>query len=1050
MTTPIYWFVYGSLFRIADATVKATFLLALVAAAVLLLRRSSASIRHLVWALGLGAALVLPLSSWIPRWRVPYTVPPTYSRPLPEEVPPAQAPQPMPKVAVVGPQAVAGAVPATGPQRGARPRTAPSPVSAPARISRPADTTPATIPWATGVLLVWAGGVIFVLAQLAQGLLLVRRLARASVPITTGPLADAARAATNTMGVRQPVALRLAASAGRVSVPLTYGAWRPVVVLPADAPAWPAARIGAALLHEMAHVRRHDWALQIVAHGVRAAYWFDPLVWLAARRLRAEAEAACDDLVLGAGLSAPDYARHLLDVALGARRSQGAGWGAVAMAQNPKVEGRLRAVLAQNPRRPVTRKAAAGLLAAALLLALPLGALRLVAQGEAVPDADRLQLSGDFTLRYAATITDQTTEAEQFRQYQQLRADYTRELQKDPYFQPVPADYYAPFSYFQSRRPKTRRVVLTVSADNGRLLWRKEEDGHTEALLYDGTSGTQHFTDGHAGRVEPGLKFSGMSDCPLPGVGLPHVPLFKGATLANSAGTSQTWQALSPYLGGEIERGKVIYMQSQARMVSEAGMWKALDVDTGSQRFRFLQHQRFGGMWIASHMLFTKYQEEPVPASPGAFTSIEAIQYYIAAHRTPTSACEYRLLSANDTPLDMSASGMRAVSAAPLSRDMPASKDGDLDSLEVQEALHLRFHLQAWAMTQKTALQQLARGGSGARAAVPFLDSSLSGLPLPLWSGDPRPNHVWDGDPRVGHKGQKPLFTMIIMDNPWGGRLSTAEDFETARSDNKGSVHVALWGSGRITRGSREIVPAFYGVDGVASMAGDGPASPVHKAEQVVLGGADAQYRLAWGLYRTYEARTHRSRNKPWTFGPPAALDGAILHMQAAVAQRPGEWWWQESLGFFLTCRHRWAEAVPHLRRAREGLDASGSVHVIRRAAANGNDSQGPAYNSLYALCDSFVRGGDHKDAALHYLQSLVAAEGDAYADAGRYREAAERYREALQFDSLTSYVLFAQGDALRRAGRRAEARATWKRILSIDPPRTYYYARVRERLARR
>jgi len=214
MTTPLYWFVYGSLFRLADATIKATFLLALGAAAVLLLRRSSASVRHLVWALGLGAALVMPFSSWMPHWRVPYTAPPTHSQPLPEEVPPMQAPQPAPRVAAAGPQSVAGVVPATAPQEAAGPQAAPPPVPVSAPVARPADVTATPVPWTAWVLLVWAGGVALVLAQLAQGLLLVRRLARASVPITDGPLADAARAAADTMGVRRPVALRLAGRAG--------------------------------------------------------------------------------------------------------------------------------------------------------------------------------------------------------------------------------------------------------------------------------------------------------------------------------------------------------------------------------------------------------------------------------------------------------------------------------------------------------------------------------------------------------------------------------------------------------------------------------------------------------------------------------------------------------------------------------------------------------------------------------------------------------------------------------------------------------------------
>lgn len=816
MTTPIYWFVYGSLFRIADATVKATFLLALVAAAVLLLRRSSASVRHLVWALGLGAALVLPLSSWVPHWRVPYTVPPTHSRPLPQEVPPVQTPQPMPKATAPSPQAMVGAVPATAPQEAEGPPAAPPPVSVLAPVSRPADTTSTPVPWTAWVLLVWAVGVVFVLAQLAQGLLLVRRLARASVPITTGPLADAARAAANTMGLRRPVALRLAASAGQVSVPLTYGAWRPVVVLPADAPAWPAARIGAALLHEMAHVRRHDWALQVMAHAVRAAYWFDPLVWLAARRLRAEAEAACDDLVLGAGLSAPDYARHLLDVALGARRSQGAGWGAVAMAQSPKVEGRLRAVLAQHSRRPVTRKAAAGLLAAALLLALPLGALRLVAQGQAipdalrlvaqgqaVPDADRLKLSGDFTLRYAVTITDQTTVAEQFRYYQQLRAGYTRRIRKDPYLQPDSPEFYAPFSYFRSQRPKTRHVVITVSSQANRLFYQTVEGGDTYAQIYDGHN-TQAFRPGYAGPINPGRQIV-MNECPLPAVGLPFLPLLKNTARVSSAGMRETWQSAIVEDGVVQGQNEPYYTGGLVHAVRNAGEWKLLNTDNIDQRWQFLQHQRFQHLWIASRMRLIKYDTDAPLPPKGKYRTIQAWMAWFKTVRKPSEFSEYRLLSASQVPYDL-----RAL-LKPLPRNRPSAPP-DMDSL-VREALHLRYHLQDWALTHKALLQQMAQGAQ----AAPQVDASLRALPFPLWAGDPRPNHIWDGDPRIAHNGPKPLFTAERL-GPSGG----AGDFAQARSRNSGPVHIILWASGRITRGGREIVPAFYREDGAANMAGDG------------------------------------------------------------------------------------------------------------------------------------------------------------------------------------------------------------------------------------
>ena len=833
MATLIYGSASFLMYTMLDATVKASLLLALVAAIAILSRRTSASFRHLMWTLGLGCALCLPLLSRnLPHWRVPVTTLPTHSRPAAEEAPPlADALQPAPqKAASASPTDQTGHLSAAAPPSSpAEPQTV---VQPPARVpdltARPSIAPAPQVPWTAWALMVWLGGTVLMLAQLAQSLFLVRRIAWTCAPIAFGPVVDAATATAETMGVGRPLVLRQTSSPGRVTVPFTYGLLRPVIVLPAETSQWPKERLRAALLHEMAHVRRHDWPLQVMAHIACALHWFNPLVWLAVSRMRAASEAAADDLVLSVGMPAPEYARHLLDVALSARQARRISQGAVAMAQSPKVEGRLRAVLTQGlSRRPVTRRAAAGFLAVAILMALPLAALRLAAHGEAVPAAEHLQIQGDFTLRFAATITDTQSTQAQFHEYQRLRADYRRELGKDPYMQPVPPEFYAPFSYFKGRRPTTRHVVLTVSAQGGKLLWRSEENGHTFALVYNGKDGTQLFSDGHAGRVEPGLQFPEMADCPLPAVGLPYIPLLKGATLINSSGAEQTWQAEAPLEGAEVEQGKALYTSARTQVVDAEGTWKVLDVDSSDQRFQFLQHQRFQGLWVASHMTLTRYTTANLSTNSPHFSSEEEFIAFIDAHRTPTSVCQYRLLSASAVPLDLSGLGMHRVSAA--NPSAPDAQDQQLDDLYVQEALHLRYHLQEWAEGQKPLLRQLAQAQPVAQAIL-RISTSLNSLPFPLWQGDPRPNHYWDGDPRVGHKGQKPLF---VAERPSPQDLITAHDFEVARSRTPGASHVILWASGRITRETlqketrlqrqQEIVPAFFGADGTSNMAGDDP-----------------------------------------------------------------------------------------------------------------------------------------------------------------------------------------------------------------------------------
>src|SRR6185436_12274721 len=76
---------------------------------------------------------------------------------------------------------------------------------------------------------------------------------------------------------------------------VTWGSIRPTVLLPFGAEGWSDERIRVVLTHELAHIRRHDWVVQILAELVRCTYWFNPLMWWVCSRLRQEGERACDD-----------------------------------------------------------------------------------------------------------------------------------------------------------------------------------------------------------------------------------------------------------------------------------------------------------------------------------------------------------------------------------------------------------------------------------------------------------------------------------------------------------------------------------------------------------------------------------------------------------------------------------------------------------------------------------------------------------------------------------------------------------------------------------
>ena len=133
--------------------------------------------------------------------------------------------------------------------------------------------------------------------------------------------------------------------------------------------------------HELAHIHRHDWIVHLASALLRAAYWFNPLVWIACRQLRLESEQACDDAVLALGVEGPDYATHLLEIARAFRQSRSVWIPAPAMARPSSLERRVRAMLnTQSVRTPLTRAAGVAIAVTLTAITIPLAGLVASAQ----------------------------------------------------------------------------------------------------------------------------------------------------------------------------------------------------------------------------------------------------------------------------------------------------------------------------------------------------------------------------------------------------------------------------------------------------------------------------------------------------------------------------------------------------------------------------------------------------------------------------------------------------------------------------------------------
>jgi len=351
---------------VVDAVVKASVILGTTALAALVLRRASASARHLVWTLGLVSALGMPvLSLALPRWELPIV---TVAAPAPVGSGPVLLAFQEGSHISLPPEGGSHMSQGILPPKGGSHEGGSLGGEIASRIR--------AVSWTSLALFVWMAGAALVLGRMIVGLVAVQWVARRTPVVTDASWLDEAQALAWMLELRTVRFLR----GGAGTMPMAFGIFRPSVVMPMDADAWPAHRLRVVLLHELAHVKRRDCLTHLVAQLACAAYWFNPLAWMAARRLRVERERACDDLVLAAGTRGSDYADQLLDIArvMQAGRFSAVMAGAsLAMAKRSQLEGRLMAILDPTvPRRGVTRARTAAATAAFALIIVPVASVQ--------------------------------------------------------------------------------------------------------------------------------------------------------------------------------------------------------------------------------------------------------------------------------------------------------------------------------------------------------------------------------------------------------------------------------------------------------------------------------------------------------------------------------------------------------------------------------------------------------------------------------------------------------------------------------------------------
>jgi beta-lactamase regulating signal transducer with metallopeptidase domain len=288
---------FGWVPLLVEYLIKSMVVLTLALILVVLLRRRSASLRHLVLSLSLAGLLMIPV--------LPYFGGGWETSLLPGG---ASAPS----IRLTGPEAAKAA------DHGRR-KEGSKGVLLPFSHSYSApDTSSPTVRSLVGISgsivtsalpIVWSAGLILLLLRLAAGLFGAFRLTCQGETVRDPGWRVLLERFLAAIRLQRKVRLK---SHRAIRIPLTCGFIRPVVLIPDDHEAWTEEQRSSTLIHELSHIKRADFLVMVLVRLSLAVFWLNPLSWVVFRRLKNEQEEACDELVLRTGIKPSTYAASLL------------------------------------------------------------------------------------------------------------------------------------------------------------------------------------------------------------------------------------------------------------------------------------------------------------------------------------------------------------------------------------------------------------------------------------------------------------------------------------------------------------------------------------------------------------------------------------------------------------------------------------------------------------------------------------------------------------------------------------------------------------------
>jgi beta-lactamase regulating signal transducer with metallopeptidase domain/predicted nucleic acid-binding Zn-ribbon protein len=153
------------------------------------------------------------------------------------------------------------------------------------------NTLHGKMPW---LVIAWSLGCVFFSLRMALGLMWITNTRRRSLANTDASLQSKLNLLAIQFGLKRPINLLIC---NEIDSPVTAGWWKPIVLMPtALAIRLPPDLIEALLAHELAHIKRHDYLINLMQSAIEALLFFHPVIWWLSKQIRIERENIADDL----------------------------------------------------------------------------------------------------------------------------------------------------------------------------------------------------------------------------------------------------------------------------------------------------------------------------------------------------------------------------------------------------------------------------------------------------------------------------------------------------------------------------------------------------------------------------------------------------------------------------------------------------------------------------------------------------------------------------------------------------------------------------------